>query len=202
MIITKTPQQSKPKSSRNLRVSFASSSEMQVCVPKRISSSAFGAEPATPMEWSATSNESLFSIHINNSSSYSKDQFFMLYKSGELTKLDEQIIAQKNSLPSLKELDDMAARDEDIDTGSGNATDDSEPKVAQAKEVQSSDSNGQIVGNISISFTFPVLTGADGGRLSSACADQNKGFPAQQQPPQKEEEKHQQQKEITGEMEA
>ncbi|KAK8716472.1 hypothetical protein V6N13_043779 [Hibiscus sabdariffa] len=56
------PQQSKPKSSKNLRVSFASSSEMQVCIPKWIPSSAFGAEPATPMAWSATSNESLFSI--------------------------------------------------------------------------------------------------------------------------------------------
>ncbi|GMI67720.1 hypothetical protein HRI_000441300 [Hibiscus trionum] len=198
----------------------------------------FSTKHSTQMDWCAASNEPLFSIHINNCS-YSKDQFFILYKSGELTKLDEQIIAQKDVLPSLKELDDMAARDEDIDQGSVNAAtevetgevaeDESEPKVAQPEEVQTSNSNGPVVvnlsmekkptdgahnkpinslsnlseeSNISISFTFPVLTAADGGRLSSACAGQNnKGFPAQHQQPQEKEEEQQQQKEFTKEME-
>ncbi|KAK8979179.1 hypothetical protein V6N11_009389 [Hibiscus sabdariffa] len=180
----------------------------------------------------------------------------MLYKSGEFTKLDEQIMAQKDVLPSLKELDHMAAMDEDMDKGSGKAEmavetgevaeDDSEPKVAQAQaeEVQGSVSNAPMVRdgavgdslsmekkptaepepepeaeahnkpikslsnlyverNISISFTFPVLTAADGGRLSSACADQNKGLPTQQQPPQQQPQmEEEQQKGNTEEKEA
>ncbi|MBA0726159.1 hypothetical protein Golax_002007 [Gossypium laxum] len=236
------------KSPKKVRVSFVSSTdkqEKQVYVPNRIPSSVFSEKPATPMDWSTASNESLFSIHVGNGS-FSKDQFFMLYKSGELTKLDEQIIAQKNVLPSLKELDDMAAMDENTAKDSGNEAtvaktnevaedhSHSEPKMAEA-EVQSSVDNSPIVdhsaavgnlslkkkptaevknlpmncisslsedSNISISFTFPVLTATDGGRLSSVYADQNiKGSHQQQQPlPQQplEEEK----KEFTEEKEA
>ncbi|KAL1104213.1 hypothetical protein V6Z11_D04G051200 [Gossypium hirsutum] len=217
------------KSPKKVRVSFASSTdkqEKQVYVPNRIPSSVFSEKPATPMDWSTASNESLFSIHVGNGS-FSKDQFFMLYKSGELTKLDEQIIAQKNVLPSLKELDDMAAMDENTAKDSGNEAtvaktnevaedhSHSEPKMAEV-EVQSSVDNSPIVdhsaavgnlslkkkptaevkilpmncmsslsedSNISISFTFPVLTATDGGRLSSVYADQNiKGSHQQQQP--------------------
>ncbi|XWS40995.1 hypothetical protein CRYUN_Cryun17cG0043100 [Craigia yunnanensis] len=118
------------KLSTPFRVSFVSSNEQspdnhmpagQVpggYVPNRIPSSIFSSKPATPTDWSTASNESLFSIHVGNGS-FSKDQFFMLYKSGELTKLDEQIIAQGNLLPPLKELEDMAARNENIEKGSG-----------------------------------------------------------------------------------
>ncbi|KAL4368745.1 hypothetical protein GQ457_05G017050 [Hibiscus cannabinus] len=242
------PKESQPKSSRNLCVSFSSSSEMQVYLSNRIPSSVFRTKSGTQKDWSAASSESLFSIHINNCS-YSKEQFLMLYKSGEFTKLDEQIMAQKDVLPSLKELDNMAAMDEDMDKGLGKAEmtvgtgevteDDSEPKVAQAEEVQGSVSNAPMVHdgavedglsmekkptaepepeteahnkpikslsnlyverNISISFTFPVLTAADGGTL---CADQNKGLPTQQQPPQQQPQmEEEQQKENTEEKEA
>ncbi|GMI67444.1 hypothetical protein HRI_000413700 [Hibiscus trionum] len=238
-IDNENPKPSRLKSSSNLRVSIASSSEMQVYLSNRIPSSVFRVKSGTHTDWSAASNESLFSIHINNCS-YSKDQFLMLYKSGEMTKLDEQIIAQKNGLPSLKELDDMAAAamNEEIDKGSGKAAtavetgevaeDDSEPEEVQGS---ASISNAPMVRDgavgsgsvsmekkptaeankpinslsdlyeersISISFTFPVLTAADGGRHSSACADQNKGLPTQLQPPQQqpqEEEKQQKEKE-------
>ncbi|KAG8501639.1 hypothetical protein CXB51_004047 [Gossypium anomalum] len=157
------------KSPKKVRVSFASSTdkqEKQVYVPNRIPSSVFSGKPTTPMDWSTASNESLFSIHVGNGS-FSKDQFFMLYKSGELTKLDEQIVAQKNVLPSLKELDDMAAMDENTAKDSGNEAtvaktnevaedhSHSEPKMAEA-EVQSSVDNSPIVdhsaavGNLSL----------------------------------------------------
>lgn len=83
-----------------------------VHVPDRIPSSIFSSKPASPTDWSNASNESLFSIHVGNNS-FSRDQFLTLYKSGELTKLDEQIIAQGGVLPSLKELDDMAEREDE-----------------------------------------------------------------------------------------
>lgn len=45
--------------------------------PNRIPSSIFSTRPTTPMEWSVASNESLFSIHMGNSS-FSKDHILML----------------------------------------------------------------------------------------------------------------------------
>ncbi|OMO73297.1 hypothetical protein CCACVL1_17338 [Corchorus capsularis] len=75
--------------------------------PNRIPSSIFNSKPATPMDWSTASNESLFSIHIGNNS-FSKDQFFALYKSGELTKLDEHIITQ--GLPHPSELESITMK--------------------------------------------------------------------------------------------
>lgn len=57
--------------------------------PNRIPSSVFS-KPSTPMEWSVASNESLFSIHVGNSS-FSRDHFILMQRSGELTKLDDLI---------------------------------------------------------------------------------------------------------------
>ncbi|PON46184.1 pinin-like protein [Parasponia andersonii] len=56
--------------------------------PNRIPASIFSSKPSTPLEWSTASNESLFSIHVGNTS-FSKDQFLALYRSGELTKFEE-----------------------------------------------------------------------------------------------------------------
>ncbi|KDO72770.1 hypothetical protein CISIN_1g0437612mg, partial [Citrus sinensis] len=56
--------------------------------PNRIPASIFGNRPANPGEWSVASNESLFSLHIANGS-LSRENFLMLYKSGELGRLDE-----------------------------------------------------------------------------------------------------------------
>nr|XP_016457462.1 PREDICTED: proline-rich receptor-like protein kinase PERK14 [Nicotiana tabacum]XP_016457463.1 PREDICTED: proline-rich receptor-like protein kinase PERK14 [Nicotiana tabacum] len=56
--------------------------------PNRIPSSVFSSKPTNPMEWSTASNESLFSIHMGNNS-FSRDQFNMMYRSGELTKPEE-----------------------------------------------------------------------------------------------------------------
>ncbi|KAJ0042659.1 hypothetical protein Pint_19047 [Pistacia integerrima] len=57
--------------------------------PKRIPQSVFSTRPTTPMEWSVASNESLFSIHLGNCS-FSKENFVLLYKSGELPKVEDQ----------------------------------------------------------------------------------------------------------------
>ncbi|GMY15507.1 uncharacterized serine-rich protein C215.13-like [Fagus crenata] len=52
----------------------------------RIPSSVFSRTKSTaPLEWSVTSNESLFSIHTGNTS-FTKDQFYWFGKSGELGK--------------------------------------------------------------------------------------------------------------------
>lgn len=69
--------------------------------PNRIPSSIFNSRPTNPMEWSVASNESLFSIHMGNNS-FSRDQAFLLYRSGELMKLDE-VFSVPNALPPLSE---------------------------------------------------------------------------------------------------
>ncbi|XP_060193398.1 uncharacterized protein LOC132622751 [Lycium barbarum] len=56
--------------------------------PNRIPSSIFSSKPNNGMEWSTASNESLFSIHMGNNS-FSRDQFNMMYRSGELIKPEE-----------------------------------------------------------------------------------------------------------------
>ncbi|CAN4079464.1 unnamed protein product [Withania somnifera] len=56
--------------------------------PNRIPASIFSSKPNNGMEWSTASNESLFSIHMGNNS-FSRDQFNMMYRSGELIKPDE-----------------------------------------------------------------------------------------------------------------
>lgn len=57
--------------------------------PSRIPSAIFS-KPSTPMEWSVASNESLFSIHVGNSS-FSRDHFILMQRSGELNRLDDFI---------------------------------------------------------------------------------------------------------------
>lgn len=59
--------------------------------PSRIPSAVFErSKSTTPMEWSAASNESLFSIHVGTNS-FSRDHLFM-GKSGELTKSGELLM--------------------------------------------------------------------------------------------------------------
>ncbi|KAK0584142.1 hypothetical protein LWI29_008262 [Acer saccharum] len=74
--------------------------------PKRIPSAVFASRSTTPIEWSVASNESLFSIQLGNGS-FSRDHVYMLYKSGELSKLDEQIkMAKRNDSFKLFKLDE------------------------------------------------------------------------------------------------
>ncbi|GKU97356.1 hypothetical protein SLEP1_g10509 [Rubroshorea leprosula] len=76
--------------------------------PSRIPSSIFSSKPANPMEWSAASNESLFSIQIGNNS-FTRDHAFMLYKSGELIRAeDQQGNVQGSQLPPVNETEVMA----------------------------------------------------------------------------------------------
>ncbi|XP_039007997.1 uncharacterized protein LOC120135910 [Hibiscus syriacus] len=133
-------------------------------VRTRIPSSIFGTQPGTPMEWSIASNESLFSIHTGNNS-LSKEQFLSLYKSGELTKLDEQIIAQGGVMPSLKELEKMAAAEENAGKGCSGAEETPTTVVETSEVVEDDDDHNKsgIDGSISglsdestFSFAFRV----------------------------------------------
>ncbi|KAL1807092.1 hypothetical protein ACET3Z_030160 [Daucus carota] len=82
--------------------------------PNRIPASVFGNRPSSAMEWSVTSNDSLFSLNFG-SNSFSRDQFLMsgevfdednrksgeLYDSGELNKPGE---ANRSGLPPLSPI--------------------------------------------------------------------------------------------------
>lgn len=92
---------------------------------KRIPSSLFASKPGTSLEWSVTSNESLFSIHMGNNS-FSNYQAFMLYKSGELTKLDDMHNTPPSLLPVLVEQT-LEKKMEEMNKGS---------KVAEEKPVE------------------------------------------------------------------
>ncbi|XP_049381884.1 uncharacterized protein LOC125846493 [Solanum stenotomum] len=72
--------------------------------PNRIPSSIFSSKPnSSGMEWSTASNESLFSIHMGNNS-FSRDQFNMMYRSGELIKPEEWSNSPYNA-PDVKSND-------------------------------------------------------------------------------------------------
>ncbi|KAI4321331.1 hypothetical protein MLD38_034728 [Melastoma candidum] len=74
--------------------------------PNRIPSTVFASRPSNPAEWSVASNESLFSIHMGNSS-FSRDHTaLLLYKSGELTKLDE-VVTVPTLLPTVSESESL-----------------------------------------------------------------------------------------------
>ncbi|XP_004233664.1 uncharacterized protein [Solanum lycopersicum] len=73
--------------------------------PNRIPSSIFSSKPnSSGMEWSTASNESLFSIHMGNNS-FSRDQFNMMYRSGELLKPEEWSNSPYNNAPDVKSND-------------------------------------------------------------------------------------------------
>ncbi|XP_050379974.1 uncharacterized protein LOC126797379 [Argentina anserina] len=98
--------------------------------PNRLPPAIFAAKPSSAMDWSEASNESLFSIHVGNSS-FSKDQFLvMLNKSGDLGRIDEihlnaptplspvtETLETKPSLQTL-EIDSHSVETESVETRS------------------------------------------------------------------------------------
>ncbi|XP_017974835.1 PREDICTED: uncharacterized protein LOC18601660 [Theobroma cacao] len=178
-----------PESVAPFRVSFMSSTEQsppnhvpagQVpgsYEPNRIPSSIFSSRPATPMDWSTASNESLFSIHVGNNS-FSKDQFFMLYKSGELTKFDEQIIAQ-GGLPPLNKLENMTTMNENVKKGSA-ATEmpENTTMVVDTSEVAEDHSHQKVSPAEEIHKPIINTTTEDLGAVAENHSQENK-FPAE-----------------------
>ncbi|KAG8384612.1 hypothetical protein BUALT_Bualt04G0136000 [Buddleja alternifolia] len=75
--------------------------------PNRIPASVFSTKATNPAEWSVTSNESLFSIHMGNNS-FSRDHAILFGKSGEFPRLDDW----DNPLSSLPPVMEVSAREE------------------------------------------------------------------------------------------
>ncbi|KAK9272184.1 hypothetical protein L1049_002555 [Liquidambar formosana] len=156
--------------------------------PNRIPACVFSSKPATPMEWSVASNESLFSIHIGNTS-FSRDHFILLTKSQELTKPEDMSNLPTN-LPSVTEAMETERsanlrKESKVTEVSAETTkvvlsetieDHSKEKLPPAEGVHYSvctsyPSDGR--GNSINSFAFPVLVGEE-GRNSSVKEDPQK----------------------------
>ncbi|CAN0857797.1 hypothetical protein LINGRAHAP2_LOCUS6927 [Linum grandiflorum] len=69
--------------------------------PNRIPSGVFTSKSGKGIDWSTTSNESLFSIYMGNNNSFSKEQIAMMNKSGELPILtDEELSSNVPPAPA------------------------------------------------------------------------------------------------------
>ncbi|KAI9092056.1 hypothetical protein K1719_027991 [Acacia pycnantha] len=153
--------------------------------PNRIPSSVFAINNTSPMDWSAASNDSLFSIHLANNS-FSRDHvmFDDLYKSGELTKSGELRSQPSFVIPEAIEAEEETVDMEDLETNKMlNKTFESENKSNEEEEQNKAKSlhpdmirNSR---NVSVrshfsrtgtnSFAFPILIEAEG--FSSRKAD-------------------------------
>ena len=139
--------------------------------PNRIPSSVFNNKSTSPMEWSVTSNESLFSIHMGNNS-FSKEHALFLGKSGELLRPDELHNSPLN-LPTLIEVASDNHRKSSAtsweDYSGATDTEDETPKAKKtagdcrempAADVARTSANIACVsdesGNSNSSFAFPV----------------------------------------------
>ncbi|XAR51661.1 hypothetical protein NMG60_11006351 [Bertholletia excelsa] len=168
--------------------------------PSRIPSSIFSSRPATGMEWSVASNESLFSLHMGNNS-FSGDHGIQFSKVDEPTKLDEsnKLNSPPPTLPTVMEV----ASDDQRNSASTEASykpqkdvlKDSEgarfsisasnvSNISEARGMVPTDASRMSAstprlsdesGNSGSSFAFPVLTN-EAGRNGTAkpgpdCSD-------------------------------
>ncbi|XP_020678074.1 uncharacterized protein LOC110096447 [Dendrobium catenatum] len=153
--------------------------------PNRIPSSIFARSPMTPMEWSVASNESLFSIHMGNSS-FTRDQMFLTGRSGDLRGFASGTmdypspwISQDSRLPAAaaaggverKEMGDLVTEIDEAAAASANAEAMREVMraAAEGKESEKKLMLGRSISRHSdgsaTSFAFPILTGD--GRVGS-----------------------------------
>ncbi|KAG6527569.1 uncharacterized protein LOC122040973 [Zingiber officinale] len=143
--------------------------------PNRIPSSIF-AGPSSPMEWSAASNESLFSIHGGNSS-FTRDHVTLMEKSGELNLPAEDHHHHHHHHPHPQALRDVAGTETD------NAKSIKELVQANLEEQQHRSSDCSAVSYQS--FAFPILAGE--GRTGSVKVESVHPFrpskSQQKQPP-------------------
>ncbi|MCL7034849.1 hypothetical protein MKW94_026430 [Papaver nudicaule] len=156
-------------------------------VPYRIPSTVFARSPsATPVEWSVQSNESLFSIHMGNNS-FSADQIFLMGRSGELgmpgdcnnfldlrkdpsntnspslvstpeNKVGESLIAEDAASETINEVPRVSEDDQNTEKT---------PPVDSARHSSSISYRSDESGASVVSFAFPILTSAEGGRAPS-----------------------------------
>lgn len=119
--------------------------------PNRIPASVFSGKPANGSEWSVASNDSLFSIHMGNSS-FPKDQFRSLdeWNASQSPYVTEAKSNELCSLPPLMEVppnEESSAKSSNVSSFEKEDAVDS-PKVAPRLSNES--------GHSSTSFAFPV----------------------------------------------
>ncbi|KAK1313019.1 hypothetical protein QJS10_CPA06g00943 [Acorus calamus] len=147
--------------------------------PNRIPSSIFNrSKSTTPQEWSVASNESLFSIHVGNSS-FSRDHIILFGKSGELGSLPDYPLGLEggggaglealplSSPPGEAGMLKTEAMKEALPLSSppGEAEKASVTPRSESSASRSSDGSGTSTN----SFAFPVLTG-DATKIGSIKA--------------------------------
>ncbi|KAL5987863.1 hypothetical protein ACLOJK_035619 [Asimina triloba] len=137
----------------------------------RIPSSVFERTKSNaPMEWSVASNESLFSIHVGNSS-FSRDHVFLMGRSGELD----------GRLPPMPPMPDATPKKpeakENLENSTANAEAMKEVMKANAEQQSKADSPVSVVTPHSVSrrsdgsgtsirsFAFPILTEGRNGSV-------------------------------------
>ncbi|KAJ0096140.1 hypothetical protein Patl1_16684 [Pistacia atlantica] len=139
--------------------------------PLRIPSTVFERKSSTPLDWSAASNESLFSLHIGNNS-FSKDHVFMLggevLKSGELSKSGEFVTFSpispapveetEGKSQELEKSEEIGESDDSIKVSTiDTAVDQSMEKGPPAKGARSSFNFSTHSNESARSFAFPIV---------------------------------------------
>ncbi|KAJ7971069.1 RNA-binding protein with serine-rich domain like [Quillaja saponaria] len=170
--------------------------------PNRIPSSIFSSKPATPMEWSVASNESLFSLHLGNNS-FSRDHAFLLNNSDEWTTLPpvEKATNSESKNPDMENSGSTEASAEPTNPVTENYLGSKEkssetPKVVlnETPEVNNKEkmapaedariSTRSDTSSMSTqSFRFPVFV-ADSVRNSTSTVESEKHLPEKQLLPQ------------------
>lgn len=149
--------------------------------PYRIPSSVFArSKSTTPMEWSVASNESLFSIHIGNTS-FSKDHLFLFgeFKPDELNKSGEFIMFSPTS-PGPPAEDEKKSIKIGVESGATLVADEtakdavtvsaearSEQKVPTPAVYSSFSRHSDDSGSSRHSFAFPILAEEESGYLET-----------------------------------
>ncbi|KAF5205814.1 hypothetical protein FRX31_004598 [Thalictrum thalictroides] len=155
----------------------------------RIPASVFARSTTTPVEWSVASNESLFSIHVGNNS-FSRDQFILMDKSGELGKSSDlfylktedymlsncpppplPVMGHEKKSPDLGDSlgVDEAAAETMKEVLRANAEDQNKAKPKFAEETRTSSHRSDGSGASIYSFAFPM-------RLTSNFVDEDIPF--------------------------
>ncbi|KAJ4973451.1 hypothetical protein NE237_006625 [Protea cynaroides] len=167
--------------------------------PYRIPASVFASKPTTPMEWSVTSNESLFSIHVGNNS-FSRDNIFLMGRSGELGKSgeflnfpdfpvspspDNLVMDDRKTSSFTENMEKISESGEDLSVTEAAAETVKEvmrvaaedrnrqkkPPAAGVRQSFSHSHRSDGSGASINSFAFPILTGGGGRSSDSVKAD-------------------------------
>ncbi|CAL0318192.1 unnamed protein product [Lupinus luteus] len=151
--------------------------------PARIPSAVFDRNSNNPLEWSSASNESLFSLHIDNNSFSREHMFGEASMSPELTKSGEMDLFNRTSSIITEEID-TARKSAHVENPQTNKTSDNTFKLEERlseDQNESMNSDHAASSNLNVfslshdsdnsthSFAFPILTKTE--RNSSANTD-------------------------------